>query len=153
MPHHIVAQLAMGGYDFTYKAYLVGWDFMLSDGTKVKFSAVEFYAKKNDNKPLWSGFLGWVDKMQNVVTYAASEKDSYPWMNEHWEGGISLSDKQRARFIVHEAVTHHVKRESHSRNELEFLPKRLRVALNPEEERPVLPISDETATLGDDDDL
>ena len=102
---------------------------------------------------MWSGFLGWVKKISNVVTYAVNEEDAIPWMQEHWRSGIKLSDKQRARFIVCEFVIQHIKRPSHSRNELEFLPKRLRVALNPEEERPVLPISDETATLGDDDDL
>ena len=153
MPYHIVAQLTMGGYDFTFKAYLVGWDFMLSDGTKVKFSAVEFYAKKNDNKPLWSGFLGWVDKMQNVVTYAANYEDSFPWLEEHWEGGINLLDKPEVPFIVHKTVITHIKRASRSRMELEFLPKRLRNALRPEEERSVLPVIDETATLSDDSDL
>ena len=88
-----------------------------------------------------------------MVTYVANERDAYPWMNEHWEGGINLSDKQRARFIVHEAFKQHIKRQSRSRNDLEFLPKRLRVALSAEEERPVLPVSDETATLSDDGDL
>ena len=100
---------------------------------------------------VWLSWLG--EELSNVVTYAVNERDVIPWMQEHRRSGIKLSDKQRARFIVHEAVTHHVKRESHSRNELEFLPKRLRVALSAEEERPVLPVSDETATLGDDDDL
>ena len=92
-------------------------------------------------------------KISNVVTYAVNEEDAFPWMKEHWGSGIKLSDKQRARFIVNEAFTQHIKRPSHSRNELEFLPKRLRVALSAEEERPVLPVSDETATLSDDGDL
>ena len=153
MPHHIVARITMGGFDFTFKAYLIGWDFYCYDGTKVKFSAVEFFASREDKVPMWSGFLGWVKKLSNVVTYAVNEQDAIPWMQEHWRSGIKLSDKQRARFIVCEFFTQHIKRPSHSRNELEFLPKRLRVALNPEEERTVLPISDETATLGDDDDL
>ena len=143
----------MGGYDFTFKAYLVGWTFTCYDGTKVKFSAVEFFANRDDKVPVWSGFLGWVDKIRNVVTYAASEKDAYPWMNEHWEGGINLSDKPEVPFIVHKTVITHIKRASRSRMDLEFLPKRLRNALRPEKERSVLPVIDETATLSDDSDL
>ena len=148
MPHHIVARLSMGGHDFTFKAYLVGWTFFCCDGTRVKFSGVEFFAKRNDKEPLWSGFLGWVDRLQNVVTYAANEVEAKAWMHDNWKG-IKLPDKHRARWIVHEAVQYHLKRENEAGEPIEFLPRRSRVALNPEEERPALPVSDSVATLSD----
>ena len=120
--HHYVARLSMGGYDFTLKAYLVGWTFYCKDGTTVNFTAVEFFANRYDKEPLWSGFLGWVDRLQNVVTYAANWIEAAMWMDENAEG-IKLPDKHRARWILHEVFHCRLKLYNEEGEPVAFLPK------------------------------